>query len=448
MSQETLDLRRSLQIVRRHRTAVGVAAALGLLAGAAFTVLSPPMLSSTALVVLPPSFQSATAAPTAGTGTTNDGTATQVVIASSSPVLSGALPRVKPAMSLQSLQSDVQVSSPTPGIISISSQGKTAAQAEGTANAVADSYVAYVSSPRSVAGKVQARLLEPATSAAGTPLSRDLLITGVLGALLGALLGAIGAVAFGRGDRRLRERDEIADAIGVPVLASIPVDHPADAGRWTRLLEDYEPSVVHAWQLRNALRYLGQADVISAHASNGHSSSVAVVSLSSDRGALALGPQLAVFAASLGIPTALVIGPQQDANVTAALHAACAAPLPSPRRSGQLQVAVADRDDMAQRQPDARLTVIVTVVDGQSPRVADTMRPGATVLGVSAGEATAAQLARVAVSAAAAGRQIDGILIADPDPADHTTGRVPQLARPAQRRMPTRLTGMTTGTRR
>ena len=34
-------------------------------------------------------------------------------------------------------------------------------------------------------------------------------------------------------------------------------------------------------------------------------------------GAVAVGPQLATFAASLGIPTALVVGPQQDATVTA-----------------------------------------------------------------------------------------------------------------------------------
>ena len=57
-------------------------------------------------------------------------------------------------------------------------------------------------------------------------------------------------------------------------------------------------------------------------------SSLAVLSLSSDRNALALGPQLAVFAASLGIPTALVVGPQQDANATATLRAACAAARP------------------------------------------------------------------------------------------------------------------------
>ena len=90
--------------------------------------------------------------------------------------------------------------------------------------------------------------------------------------------------------------------------------------------------------------------------------------------------------------------------------------------------------------PGAALTVVVAVVDGKAPRVAETMRATATVLGVSAGVATAEQLARVAASAAADGRDIAGILVADPDPGDPTTGRLPQLARPGQRRMPTRMT--------
>ena len=76
MSEQALDLRRSLQIVRRHKIIVGIVAVLGLLAGVAYTVLNPPMLTSTALVVLPPS--------------THD-MATQVVIAGSNPVLAGAL---------------------------------------------------------------------------------------------------------------------------------------------------------------------------------------------------------------------------------------------------------------------------------------------------------------------------------------------------------------------
>ena len=102
----------------------------------------------------------------------------------------------------------------------------------------------------------------------------------------------------------------------------------------------------------------------------------------------------------------------------------------------------------ADQLPSSGLAVVVAVVDGQTPQVADTMRATATVLGVSAGAATAEQLARVAANAAADGRDITGILVADPDPADHTTGRLPELARPAHRKMPTRITSISTETRR
>ena len=50
-------------------------------------------------------------------------------------------------------------------------------------------------------------------------------------------------------------------------------------------------------------------------------------------------------------------------------------------------------------QRDATLAVVVGVVDGRNPQMPDTMRTTATLLGVSAGAATADQLARVAVSA-------------------------------------------------
>ena len=53
MSQQALDLRRSVQIVRRHRILVASAAVLGILAGGAYAKLNPPMLTSTALVVAP-----------------------------------------------------------------------------------------------------------------------------------------------------------------------------------------------------------------------------------------------------------------------------------------------------------------------------------------------------------------------------------------------------------
>jgi capsular polysaccharide biosynthesis protein len=432
MSDQTLDLRRSLQLVRRHKILVATFAALGLAAGVGFTLLTPAMLSSDALVVLPVTVRNM---------------ATQVVIASSDPVLAGALRTIDSAESPQTLRNSIQVKGLTSNILSVSAQGKTAAQAEQTANAIADSYVGYVNAGTRSGVRVQARVLERATNASGTSLSIRLIITGGLGALAGLLIGAIVAIALGRRDRRLQVRDEIADSIGVPVLMSIAVSHPSDAAGWTKLFEDYEPGSVDAWRLRKALRQLGPASTNLTDPPAG-SFSLAVLSLSSDPKALALGPQLAVFAATLGIPTVLVVGPQQDANSVATLRAACTARPESARRSTNLRVTVSDEREIPDRVPGAGLIVVVAVVSGEAPQVADTMRTTATVLGVSAGVATAEQLARVAVSAATDGRDISGILVADPDSADHTTGRLPELARPAQNRRPTRITGVPMGTRR
>jgi hypothetical protein len=52
------------------------------------------------------------------------------------------------------------------------------------------------------------------------------------------------------------------------------------------------------------------------------------------------------------------------------------------------------------------------------------------------------------VSADADGREIAGILVADPESTDLTMGRIPQLARPTRRRLPTRVESMTTEMRR
>ena len=97
---------------------------------------------------------------------------------------------------------------------------------------------------------------------------------------------------------------------------------------------------------------------------------------------------------------------------------------------------------------NATLAVVVAVVDGRNPQVPDTIRTTATLLGVSASAATADQLARVAVSGVSDGREITAILVADPDSADATTGRLPQLGRRIQRRPPTRITGIATEIRR
>ena len=67
---------------RRHMILLGVFVLLGLLAGAGHAVLKPPMLTSSALVVLPPSTHNV---------------ATQAVIADSDPVLASSLRSIHPA---------------------------------------------------------------------------------------------------------------------------------------------------------------------------------------------------------------------------------------------------------------------------------------------------------------------------------------------------------------
>lgn len=449
MSQEALDLRRSIQIMRRHRLLIGVLVLVGLLAGGAYAVLYPPLATGTALVVLSQSGAPAqNGAQAAAAGGPDPFTQTQEVIAKSNPVLLAALPKVRPVMSLNQLRNHVAIGNLTPYIISVSVQAKTAAQAEANANVVARSYISYIGSASSPGGQVSAQLLQSATLSSGSS-PRHYLIYGLYalaGAILGGLVGLVAALARSRNDRRLTKRDEIANSIGVPVLASFPVDRPSDAGKWIRLLADYKPGALHALQLRKALQTLELAASEVNFGSGSRRWSVTVLSLSSDSRALALGPQLASFAAAQGISTTLVIGPQQNAAATATLRTACAA-APSPAGSqANLRLLLADGE--AETQPDTALTVVVAVVDSQSPQLPGPIRTTSALLGVSAGVATADQLARVAVNAATSGCEITWILVADPDPADETTGRLPRLGRHRARRMPTRMTGIATEIRR
>jgi capsular polysaccharide biosynthesis protein len=407
VNEHPLNLKRSLQILRQHWITVGLIVLLGLLAGVGFAAASPPLYTGTALIVLSSSTRNMT---------------TQALIAESNPVLAGAARGLHPTMSVPTMRRHVQVTTPIAFVLSISAQGESAAQATDTANAVADSYVAYSGAAGNAADQVSARVLRHATSASKTWLLVPLLTIGGIGALAGLLVGTVGVLAVYRDSRRLRQRDQIADAIGVAVLASVPALHPTKAEHWTRLLDGYEPGAADARCLRNALNHLGLADLTSADTGDGRSS-VTVLSLSSDWRALALGPQLAAFAASRGIPTALVVSGRPDLDSMAELRAACVAS-PSSSRSEHLRVSVSD--DGSPDWSDAALTVLVAVVDSRKPGSADMTRTDSLVLGVSAGAATAAELARVAASRVD-GRYIAGILVADPDPADPTTGRLPQL---------------------
>ena len=89
MSEQALDLRRSLHVAWRHKTIVGIVAALGFLLGAGYASIHPSMLTAKTLVVLPQN-------------TTN--MATEVVVAGSDPVLNGAIGSLPPGTTLITLR--------------------------------------------------------------------------------------------------------------------------------------------------------------------------------------------------------------------------------------------------------------------------------------------------------------------------------------------------------
>jgi capsular polysaccharide biosynthesis protein len=437
MSQQPLTLRRSVQIVRRHKILVSAVSVVGLIAGAGYVVAKGPAYTSQALVVIPslatPSSSSSTTSGSSGSSTTSgaDISGTQVFIATSVPVLAKALPSIQPQVSLQALQAQVSAKSLALGVISISANGKSSAQAESEANQVANAYISYIGATSSPVGQLSAHVLQQATSATEPSPAMTYGVPGVIGLVAGFLLSLIVAVVLSRRDRKLRGLDEIASALGVPVVAAVPVEHPADAAGWTRLLDSYDPPAVHAWHLRQVLLELGLGSQVERDRGSGPTS-VAILSPTTDPDALALGPQLASFAAALGVPTVLVLGPQQDSNVTAALRTACAGWSGGSGRSASLRAVVADGSRFSVP-TGARLVVLLLAVDAKQSQFPQAMETTSTLVGVSAGGATAEQLARIATAAAADGRDVAGILVADPESTDQVTGRNAQASRAGRR---------------
>ena len=168
MNDQPLDLRRSMQLLRRHKIIV-----------AAFRCAGPrrgPRAGHAEQADADE--QCARRAPVFRARHLHPGAHRE-----QRPVLAGAARTIDSRESPAELRTTIQVKSSTSNIISISAQGKTAAQAEHTANAVAQSYVAYVDSPSRPGPSVQARILQPALNASGPTTFRRLLVNGLLGAV-------------------------------------------------------------------------------------------------------------------------------------------------------------------------------------------------------------------------------------------------------------------------
>ena len=283
-----------------------------------------------------------------------------------------------------------------------------------------------------------ARIIEPATPARRPGMVVRTALFGCFGALAALAVAALLIGLMGSRDRRMRQRDEIADAIGGHVVASMRVFPQRSAASWVTMLADYVPSAVDVLALRHMLRELTPEESARDQRAGGsglvHPTSLTVITMAGDDRAHAVGPQIASFAASAGVRTRLVMGRSHDS--AAALFAAC-----TPERAGE-EIRPGMLLERRGRKQRVDFTVVVVVVDRDQPDLSHVQRTAVTVLGMSAGAATAEELARVAVVADETGRLVSGVVVADPEATDRTTGRMVQHERAQQAALPSRLTGI------
>jgi capsular polysaccharide biosynthesis protein len=470
LQEQPLDVRAGIDVIKRRRIMVGVIGGVGLMAGVLYWASHPAMPTATAQVLLP------TAAATANSAASSPSTATQKAIATSPQVLEEARNAVSPPVSESLLRSRLKVTSVGTNVLSISV--KDPHNAVKLANGVAKGYIKIapgfsaggaqtelqynklqelkyadqmaeykaqmgVDGPSTPAGQFDqveygaaqqnlATLLQNDSNlqgqiAANTPVMLQA-ANGVVppsrlagpedaagGLALGLLIGSAVALWRGRRDRRLRRRDDLARALGLPVLASLDAERCERAEDWNLLLDTYQPGTVDAWSLRRLLHQLDPGESDSPVA-------LEVVSYAEDEAAMSVGVQMASFAASMGVSTTLLAG---DHYAVETLRAACAISAQSPPPEALLNFIKQDPADSST--PQSELTVTVVAVDRKRPHFE--MSGGVlTLVALSAGVATSDDLARLALAATDAGTTLDGIIVVNPDDHDYTAGELPARA--------------------
>ena len=255
------------------------------------------------------------------------------------------------------------------------------------------------------------RVLQPASLVPTSKL--QLAFFPVVGAAAGLFAGCLVVFLYSRRDRRLRLRDELASALGLPVLASLESDSCKSAKEWKRLLEEYHPSPVDSWNFRRLLHSVVSSD-------SEPPARLGVIAFADDRPSLAVGVQLARCASELGMEVELTTGAHSS---LALLRAACTLlrPPASPDEPFRLDAKHAGGEFAA-----VRLALLVTAVERAKPDVPAFL--GGSLIVVSSGFATAEELARLALAASDSGSSVDGIVVVNPDPGDSTAGVVPQRA--------------------
>jgi capsular polysaccharide biosynthesis protein len=281
---------------------------------------------------------------------------------------------------------------------------------------------------------------QPATTAIRPSRLRLPMLT-ALGTLGGLFVGAVAAFTVGRRDRRLRRRDDIAAAVHAPVLQILTPQPRKTPEDWVELFEHWQPNVSEKARLRGLLEDLdviGSGHSVSSEASVASRAAtlgdlgmeVKVVTLAGDDRALAVAPEFAAFAATLGLPVVFVVA--ADHESTANLRLACAARSSEPPVPWNL----ATYDSPPELQPKRRaLHVTLIVVDPRSadnvgwPSISSTGNGSHTsmVLAVSSGFALSEELEVTATAILDYEQELVGVVVVNPESADRTTGRPPRI---------------------
>lgn len=282
------------------------------------------------------------------------------------------------------------------------------------------------------------RVLERATRATNSSFlvaTRNIL----LGLLLGLLVGTMTALFRDRRDIRLRRRDDIAGAAGVPAVVSLNTRVARNPEEWLELISRYEPSVDESWGLRRTLRHLVTAHDVSP-------ARTTIVCLAGDDGAVAVAPQLASFSARAGVRTVLLVdgGPP---SVLARHDGPRASDAPREPVIANLWLvdSLSTASATEQLAPQLVIQVLMSEDDGVDPVGSE--RDTTTLLAVSAGFATSEAITSVSMAASAAGLPLFGVIVANPRPDDDTSGRLPRPTGNDGPRLPTRITGIARGSR-
>lgn len=258
------------------------------------------------------------------------------------------------------------------------------------------------------------RVLQSATTPNRPSSPRPVLYVGI-GALIGLATGSVLVLARQKIDRRVRARGDIAEIVGAPVLVSLTVPRRrAAAGR--AVSQRWEPTATENLALRQVLSSLDVAP-------GGGATEIVAITLAGDVAGPLVAFRLAGFAGRAGIRTNFVIGTRHPD--TSALRTACrSVPAQPPDALPNLRMHdIADDSDPDRRSGDAELTVTVLVLEDDDLELRERCGRIVTVLATSSGFATQDLLARAGGACLDTGHPLSGVLVANPDPGDHTTGR-------------------------